>query len=88
LWDHPFQIFILLGLDNSWQVLQAFASIYCMRFPFSIANRFFIIPYMDSFYKYYSVNPYDNAMAENFCSILKTECIYRHKPAPLLKQTK
>ena len=26
-------------------------------------------------------NPYDNAMAENFCSILKTECIYRHKPA-------
>ena len=25
--------------------------------------------------------PYDNAMAENFCSILKTECIYRHKPA-------
>ena len=22
-------------------------------------------------------NPYDNAMAENFFSILKTECIYR-----------
>ena len=26
-------------------------------------------------------NPYDNAMAENFFSILKTECICRHKPA-------
>ena len=26
-------------------------------------------------------NPLDNAMAENFFSILKTECIYRHKPA-------
>ena len=24
-------------------------------------------------------NPYDNAMAENFFSILKTECIYRQK---------
>ena len=26
-------------------------------------------------------NPYDNAMAENFFAILKTECIYRHKPS-------
>lgn len=25
-------------------------------------------------------NPYDNAMAENFFSILKCECIYRKKP--------
>ena len=28
-------------------------------------------------------NPYDNAMADNFFSILKTECIYRHKPKTL-----
>ena len=28
-------------------------------------------------------NPHDNAMAENFFSILKTECIYRCKPARL-----
>ena len=28
-------------------------------------------------------NPYDNAMAENFFSILKTECIYRQKPKTL-----
>ena len=26
-------------------------------------------------------NPYDNAMAENFFSILKTECTYRLKPS-------
>ena len=25
-------------------------------------------------------NTYDNATGENFFSILKTECIYRHKP--------
>ena len=28
-------------------------------------------------------NCYDNAMAENFFAILKTECIYRHLPATL-----
>lgn len=32
-------------------------------------------------------NPYDNALAENFFSILKTECIYRHKPKTLKEAT-
>ena len=27
-----------------------------------------------------SRNPYDNAMAKNFFSIPKAECIYRYKP--------
>lgn len=33
-------------------------------------------------------NPYDNAMANNFFSILKTECIYRRKPATFSEANK
>ena len=42
---------------------------------FKLTQSYGIIPSMSR-----KGNPYDNAMAENFFSILKTECIYRHKP--------
>lgn len=45
---------------------------------FNLTQSYGIMPSMSS-----KGNPYDNAMAENFFSILKTECIYRHKPKTL-----
>ena len=42
---------------------------------FNLTQSYGITPSMSS-----KGNPYDNAMAENFFSILKTECIYRYKP--------
>ena len=42
---------------------------------FNLTQSYGIIPSMSR-----KGNPYDNAMAENFFSILKTECIYRHRP--------
>ena len=41
---------------------------------YSLTKSYHITPSMSS-----RGNPYDNAMAENFFSILKTECIYRAK---------
>ena len=41
---------------------------------FKLTQAYHITPSMSS-----KGNPYDNAMAENFFSILKTECIYRAK---------
>ena len=41
---------------------------------FKLTQAYHITPSMSS-----KGNPYDNAMAENFFSILKTECIYRTK---------
>ncbi len=41
---------------------------------FKLTQSYHITPSMSS-----RGNPYDNAMAENFFSILKTECIYRTK---------
>ena len=45
---------------------------------FKLTQSYGITPSMSS-----KGNPYDNAMAENFFSILKTECIYRHRPDTL-----
>lgn len=42
---------------------------------FGITQAYGILPSMSR-----QGNPYDNAMAENFFSILKCECIYRRKP--------
>ena len=50
---------------------------YTSQAYFNLTKQYGITPSMSR-----RGNPYDNAMAENFFSILKTECIYRHKPAP------
>lgn len=49
---------------------------YTSQAYFNLTKSYDITPSMSR-----RANPYDNAMAENFFSILKTECIYRHKPA-------
>lgn len=48
---------------------------YTSQAYFNLTKQYGITPSMSR-----RGNPYDNAMAENFFSILKTECIYRHKP--------
>ena len=47
---------------------------YTSQAYFKLTQSYHIAPSMSS-----RGNPYDNAMAENFFSILKTECIYRSK---------
>ena len=49
---------------------------YTSQAYFQLTKQYGITPSMSR-----KGNPYDNAMAENFFSILKTECIYRHRPA-------
>ena len=51
---------------------------YTTQAYFKLTQSFGITPSMSR-----KGNPYDNAMAENLFSILKTECIYRHKPRTL-----
>ena len=48
---------------------------YTSQAYFKLTQSYDITPSMSS-----KGNPYDNAMAENFFSILKTECLYRHRP--------
>lgn len=52
---------------------------YTSQAYFQLTKQYGITPSMSR-----KGNPYDNAMAENFFSILKTECIYRYKPATFL----
>lgn len=47
---------------------------YTSQAYFDLTKEYGIIPSMSR-----RGNCYDNAMAENFFSILKTECIYRHQ---------
>ena len=49
---------------------------YTSQAYFKLTQKYGITPSMSR-----RGNCYDNAMAENFFSIIKTECIYRHKPA-------
>ena len=49
---------------------------YTSQASFNLTQEYSITPSMSR-----RGNCYNNAMAENFFSILKTECIYRHKPA-------
>ncbi len=51
---------------------------YTSQAYFKLTQRYGITPSMSR-----RRNPYDNALAENFFSILKTECIYRTKIATL-----
>ena len=51
---------------------------YTSQAYFNLTKSYGITPSMSR-----RANPYDNAMAEKFFPILKTECIYRHKPASL-----
>lgn len=48
---------------------------YTSQAYFDLTKEYGILPSMSS-----RGNCYDNALAENFFGILKTECIYRHKP--------
>ena len=63
-----FCVYTEFGIDSD----QGFQ--YTSQPYFNLTKRYHITPSMSR-----RGNPYDNALAENFFSILKTECIYRTK---------
>ena len=56
---------------------------YTSQAYFKLTQKYGITPSMSR-----RGNCYDNAMAENFFSILKAECIYRHKPSSFAEANK
>ena len=63
---------LLLHSDQGFQ--------YASQSYFALTTQYGITPSMSR-----QVNPYDNAMAENFFSILKSECIRLYKPETILQ---
>lgn len=53
---------------------------YASQSYFTLTTQYGITPSMSR-----RANPYDNAMAENFFSILKSECIRLYKPVTILQ---
>ena len=53
---------------------------YASQSYFALTTQYGITPSMSR-----RANPYDNAMAENFFSILKSECIRIYKPETILQ---
>ena len=56
---------------------------YTSQAYFDLTKEYGILPSMSR-----RGNCYDNALAENFFGILKTECIYRHKPETFVEANK
>lgn len=56
---------------------------YTSQVYFNLTKEYGITPSMSR-----RGNCYDNALAENFFGIIKSECIYRHKPETLRKSTR
>lgn len=69
-------------VDAELQIHSDQGAQYASQAYFELVQEYGITPSMSR-----RENCYDNAMAENFFSILKTECIYRHKPK-IMKEAK